>query len=103
MRLDGMEVRDMGIQLMPIWNIPAIRMLTFSRTNVVCDPGSAVGLATASETTASSDGSVGCCLSPLRSASLPISVTAVTTLRQERNELGAKNSRANHQGYLVYD
>jgi hypothetical protein len=44
----------------------------------VCDPGSGVGFATAQRTPASSDKSVGSCLFPLRTASLPIFVRAVT-------------------------
>jgi hypothetical protein len=61
---------------MPMWNVARDQNDNVSRTSAILE--AAVGFATAQRTTASSDKLVGSCLSPLRTASLPIFVRAVT-------------------------
>jgi hypothetical protein len=61
---------------MPMWNVARDQDDNVSRTSAILE--TAVGFATAQRTTASSDKLVGSCLSPLRTASLPIFVRAVT-------------------------
>jgi hypothetical protein len=65
---------------MPMWNVARDQDDNVSRTSAILE--AAVGFATAQRTAASSDKRAGSCLSPLRTASLPIFVRAVTNPSQ---------------------